>query len=335
MWVVDPVQIAGAVALDLALGDPRGWPHIARAAGELAKLYEPLATERHGRTVMSGVFFWLLVCFTMLVGYWAAYIACVMLWPPAGRLLGALVIYQAIASTDLRKHVKQVLAPLAAGDLAAAREKLSMIVGRDTAALDEAGISRAAIEAGAESLTDGVIAPLFWAVVLGPQGALIYRAANTLDSMVGHRDERYEQFGKASARIDDALNWIPARFAALCIVLAAKFIPPKRDGADETVKPRFDFRALLREARQHASPNAGWTEAAMAQALDVQLGGENSYDGVPTPGPVFNEPGRTPDTRDVAASMEITWKTSAIALAVLLACLLALHQHVFPIPFPF
>ena len=206
MWRVDPSQILVAFVLDALLGDPRGWPHIARGAGWLSAACEKLLTARLPRSVALGAAFWALVAGTMLAIYTAAHRVCSMLNPLATRALETFVIYQAIAARDLTRHVKAVIVPRASGDLAAARSRLAWIVGRDTEALGEPGISRAAIESVAESTTDAVIAPLFWSCVAGAPGALLYRAANTLDSMVGHRTEAYEKFGKASARIDDVLN---------------------------------------------------------------------------------------------------------------------------------
>ena len=173
---------------------------------------------------------------------------------------------------------------LVCSDLDAARRRLSYIVGRDTQTLDESEISRATIESVAESLVDGIVAPLFWAVIGGAPGALIYRTANTLDSMVGHRTPAYEKFGKLSARIDDLLNWVPARMCALMICLFR--IPGS-------------WRKVGREAAAHASPNAGWPEAAMAYALGVRLGGTNYYDGEPVQGPIFNGSGRAAGVSDI------------------------------------
>jgi adenosylcobinamide-phosphate synthase len=290
MWRADPSQILAAIALDLLMGDPRGWPHIARLTGKLSVRYEAVLTRRVQRGVTLGVVFWGLVTGTMFAGYTIAYWFCARLgttW-----LLNTLIIYQAIAVMDLHRHVRAVFVPLAAGNLAEARSRLAWIVGRDTETLSEPEISRAAIESVAESLTDAIVAPLFWSVIAGGPGALIYRTANTLDSMVGHRTRVYEKFGKASARIDDLLNWVPARICAifLCLFHSAHC-----------------WRAISQEAASHASPNAGWSEAAMAHALGVRLGGDNHYDGLPVHGPVFNPSGRVAGTMDIARSLKRMW----------------------------
>ena len=187
-----------------------------------------------------------------------------------GRALGAwswigvaLLAAPGIAQRSLFDHVRAVRDALASGNLEAARSAVAMIVGRDVAALDEAGVARAAIESLAESFCDGIAAPLFWLLLLGLPGIWIYKASNTADSLIGHREPRWRAFGWAAARSDDLLNLIPARIggALICLVSAS------------------GWRVLWRDARNHASPNAGWTEAAMAGALGLRLAGPVSYDG--------------------------------------------------------
>ena len=230
---------------------------------------------------------------TIFAGYTITYFLCAAIGPAATWLLNTLIIYQAIAATDLYRHVQAVLRPLGAGNLVEARSRLAWIVGRDTETLSEPEISRATIESVAESLTDGIVAPLFWWAIAGAPGALVYRTANTLDSMVGHRTDAYEKFGKASARIDDFLNWVPAR---ICAIFLCFFHAPSR------------WRAISQEASSHASPNAGWSEAAMAYALGVRLGGDNYYSGHRVCGPVFNSSGRPAGTMDIARSLTWMWR---------------------------
>jgi len=187
-----------------------------------------------------------------------------------GRMLGewnwtgiALLAAPGLAQRSLFDHVRAVRDTLASGDLDAARSAVAMIVGRDVAGLDEAGVARAAIESLAESFCDGIAAPLFWLLLLGLPGIWVYKAINTADSLIGHREERWRTFGWAAARSDDLLNLIPARIGgALICLVAAK-----------------GWRVMWRDARKHASPNAGWTEAAMAGALGLRLAGPVSYDG--------------------------------------------------------
>ena len=315
MWRVDPSQILAAIVLDALLGDPRGWPHVARGAGWLSAACEKLLTARLRRSVSLGVAFWTLVAGTMFALYAGAHRVCSALNPLAARILETLVIYQAIAARDLSRHVKAIIVPLADGDLATARNRLAWIVGRDTEALGESEISRAAIESVAESTTDAVIAPLFWSCIAGAPGALLYRAANTLDSIVGHRTDAYEKFGKPSARLDDILNWLPARICA---------------GAFCVLSPTVRWRTIRREAATHASPNAGWGEAAMAYAIGVRLGGGNFYDGERVDGPIFNAPGRAAGPADIAPSLIWMWRISGFCSAVLVALAYArktFHGH--------
>ena len=183
--------------------------------------------------------------------------------------LEILVVAVLIAQKGLYQHVKAVSAALKKDGLAGGRYAVSMIVGRDPDKLDEAGVSRAAIESCAENFSDGVVAPLFWYVVAGPIGICAYKAINTLDSMIGHRSERYLYFGRFAARLDDVVNFIPARIAGGVICIAA-FLGAKTNG-------KAAWKVMLADARKHKSPNAGWQEAAFAGALNLSLAGPRQY----------------------------------------------------------
>ncbi len=187
------------------------------------------------------------------------------------RLLTALFATPGLAQRSLYDHVAAVRAPLARGDLPTARAEVAKIVGRDTASLHESGVAAAALESLAESFNDGVVAPAFWLALAGLPGLYAYKALNTADSLIGHREPRWRAFGWAAARADDLANLIPARLAGGLIALAGG----------------GGWRTMARDARKHASPNAGWPEAAMAGALGVRLGGPVAYDGVVTARPVF------------------------------------------------
>jgi len=176
-----------------------------------------------------------------------------------------------IAQRSLHEHVADVADALEKTGAEGGREAVSHIVGRDTGALDEAGVARAAIESLAENFSDGVVAPVFWMLIAGLPGAAVYKAINTADSMIGHRTERHEAFGWAAARLDDAANLVPARLAAVLIAVAAVLMP-RASGWDA-------LRIMLRHARKHRSVNAGWPEAAMAGALDLSLAGPRQYGG--------------------------------------------------------
>ncbi len=185
----------------------------------------------------------------------------------------ALIATIGLAQRSLHQHVAAVLAALEAHDLPAARAAVGLIVGRDTAELDAEGVATAALESLAESFNDGVVAPAFWLLVGGLPGLFAYKSVNTADSLIGHREPRWRMFGWAAARTDDLMNLIPARLAGALIALAGG----------------GGWRIMRRDARRHASPNAGWPEAAMAGALNVRLGGDARYDGVPTARPTFGD----------------------------------------------
>ena len=221
-------------------------------------------------------------------------------------LLGVLA-WPFVALRSLYDHVAAVRDPLRAGDIDAARKAVSMIVGRDPAALDEAGIARAAIESLAENTSDGVVAPLFWGALFGLPGIAGYKAINTLDSMIGHRSERYEAFGWAAARIDDVVNYIPARLTGLLFALTGP-------------GPRDALLCMIRDARHHRSPNAGWPEAAMAGALGVRLCGPRAYHGELADEPWLNGGARDPAAADISRALE-AYVRAMLTIAAVLAFL--------------
>ena len=206
----------------------------------------------------------------------------------AGTLAVILIATTGLAQRSLWTHVAAVAAPLDRGELEAARTALSHTVGRDTAALDESGIAAAAIETLAESFCDGIAAPALWFLALGLPGLFAFKCISTADSMIGHREARYELFGKASALMDDALNWIPARLSAVLLSLAGG----------------GGWRIVRRDARNHLSPNAGWPESAMAGALGVTLGGGAFYDGEWTARQTLGE-GPRPAPADLRRAMRV------------------------------
>ena len=195
--------------------------------------------------------------------------------------------------------------------LEAGRRQVSQIVGRDPETLDEAGVSRAAIESLAESASDGVVAPLFWLLLGGLPGIALYKAINTADSMVGHRDERYRDFGWASARLDDLVNWIPARLTALLLAGAAFWV--------KEADPEKAWSTALRDARKHNSPNAGWPEAAMAGGLGFSLGGPRQYDGELVDLPALGDGRRDLGPADIRKAIELYAMMLNLALGITLA----------------
>ncbi len=203
---------------------------------------------------------------------------------PAPVLAGTL----GLAQRSLHDHVAAVARALEADDLPAARTAVGMIVGRDTAELDASGVAAAAIESLAESFNDGIVAPAFWLALAGLPGLYAYKAVNTADSLIGHKEPRWKAFGWAAARTDDVMNLVPARLAGALIAVAAG----------------QGWRVMFRDARHHASPNAGWPEAAMAGALGVRLGGPVAYDGLTTDRPVFGQ-GPAPTAADLRCALDI------------------------------
>jgi adenosylcobinamide-phosphate synthase len=276
-----------ALIYEAVIGYPRWlqrWvPHPVVWIGNLIGLLERLWNRASlGDGVRRGLGVLLLVVIVMLAGAVATALTLVL-----GPILLALVATVTLAQRSLHEHVAAVAAALRGGDLPGARAAVGMIVGRDTGAMDEEDVVRAAIESLAESFSDGVVAPAFWLVVGGLPGAFIYKAVNTADSMVGHREARYRAFGWASARMDDALNLVPARIAGglLCVGDAR------------------GWRAMWADAGKHDSPNAGWPEAALAGVLGVRLGGAVAYDGVAQERPVFNAGGAAPGLVDLERAL--------------------------------
>jgi adenosylcobinamide-phosphate synthase len=274
--MVTATQILGGVALDLVCGDPRWLPHPTVGIGKLASTFENFWRNAKVSLRLAGVMTWVSLVATICLLVYASISIIPSPW------IQIYWIYSLLAMRSLDDHAMAVISSLQAGDIDGARRATGMIVGRDTAELNEAEITRAVFESVAESMNDGIIAPLFWLVVGGPVGMAGYKTVNTLDSMFGYRNERYEEFGWASARMDDIANFIPARITAGLIWIAASFVPGLDAGNS--------IRATLRDARTQPSPNAGYPEAAVAGALQVQLGGVNFYGGIPSPKAFLGEP---------------------------------------------
>lgn len=261
-------QISLAVALDLLTGDPSDAFHPVRWAGRLIDLFDRLIRGRsRGR---AGGSLLVLSVIAVSLGLSHVFLGAARLSRLYRVIAGALLIYYTISFRSLERTASAVMELLEEGQLEVARKKVGEMVGRETGDLDEPGVVRATVESVAENASDGVVAPLFYAALGGPIMAVFYRVVNTLDSMVGYKSERYRDFGRASARLDDALNYIPSRLTAASF-LAAGALSGK--DADNVIK------VLRRDARKHESPNAGRPEAAMAGLLGVQLGGINYYGG--------------------------------------------------------
>ncbi|EIE50753.1 cobalamin biosynthesis protein CobD [Citreicella sp. 357] len=221
-----------------------------------------------------------------------------------GVVLTGVLSWPLIAARSLNDHVADVARPLAVGDLAGARGAVARIVGRDPTTLDTAGVGRAALESLAENASDGVVAPLVWGAVAGLPGIAAYKAINTMDSMIGHRNDRYEDFGKAAARLDDLANLIPARLTAGLLALASG-------------RPATAIAGMRRDAARHRSPNAGWPEAALAAALRVRLSGPRVYGGTIADEPWVNDGAPDPDAAAMGRGLAL-YRRTVLLCALLL-----------------
>lgn len=311
--MITPVQMAAAYIADRAIGDPAWMPHPVRLIGRAVQWLESVL---YSNSLVMGALLTL-----MVVG--STYAASYAVVAGASNHLHAfvawfIVVYLAASCLALRGLVDSVRKVLDADEITDARERLSHIVGRDTANLDMSAVRRAAIESLAENASDGVIAPMFYLALGGAPLALAYKAASTLDSMVGYNNDRYGLFGRASARLDDALNFIPARITGALICLGAGIVT----GGEAM---RRSFSVMLRDGDKHKSPNAGVPEAAMAGAIDARLGGPSSYGGVIVEKPYIGD-GDDAITPDAAsAAVRIVEAASDIA-AILLIGLVALLE---------
>lgn len=269
----DPLIILLALLLDLVVGDPHWLPHPVVAIGRLIHVLDSGLRCSWLNERLAGVLLLVVVVVTSAGTTWILLRAFTALLPLAGWLAVVIVSSTCLAVRSLHKESARVAAALQAGDLPMARRCLSYIVGRDTDRLEEQEIWRAVVETVAENTSDGIIAPLFWLTIGGPVAAMAYKAVSTLDSMVGYRNRRYIRMGWASARMDDLLNYIPARLSALLLIVAAPLAGCSASGA---------ARITLRDRLKHPSPNSGHPEAAAAGALRVRLGGAASYSGTPS-----------------------------------------------------
>jgi adenosylcobinamide-phosphate synthase len=302
--------VLAGFALDCVLGDPEFSLHPVRLLGSCASRSESFWRRRLGLHA-AGAMAWITVVGSASLVAFLLPRAAFRIHPLAGLCLDAFFVWASIAPRDLARHALRVRRVLLKGDLPGARLAVSNLVGRDTAGLDEAGVARACVESVAESSVDGVAAPLFWALVLGPWAAFAYRAVNTLDSMFGHKNERYLHFGRFSALADDAATFLPARIAALITVPCAALL-----GLDA----KSALRVLARDRLKHESPNSGHPEAVFAGALGTRLGGMAVYGGESIDHPVMGDGNRPADPGMIGEAVALMY-AQAIALLALGAVL--------------
>jgi adenosylcobinamide-phosphate synthase len=304
------VIVVAAVLLDLLLGDPRWFPHPVVLIGRLISFLESQLRRLVANERLAGVLLLVLtLAVTVTVG-WGVVAGADRLHPLAGIAVATVLAWSCLAARSLHRESGLVAQALAKDDLPTARRALSFIVGRDTAGLEAPEIWRGAVETVAENSSDGVIAPLCYLLLGGPVLALAYKAANTLDSMVGYQNDRYRYFGWASARFDDLVNFLPARLTGLLMALAA---PPLG------LSGRAAWRTMRRDGGNHASPNSGIPEAAAAGALGVQLGGTNVYFGQPVAKPTIGEPLKPLDASAWQGAVRLMYGAEALLLAGWLA----------------
>lgn len=296
-----------AVSMDLLMGDPNVRWHPVRWIGRWIEFAENILRKIGWDGYAGGI---LLTISTIL----ACSAPALLIWKFSGPIkifAGAGILYFSIALGQLIRESRRIRSALERGRLDDARIGVSGICGRDTLALDADGLSRATIESVSENTVDGFTAPLFYAALFGPVGAWVYRIVNTLDSMVGHKDEKYSRFGWASARLDDALNFIPARLTALIMAIASPLIRGKIGSSIKTV---------FRFSRLHPSPNAGWPESAAAGALGIRLGGPAFYSGELTDKPYLGDGPHQPSPTAIG---QINRLAVAAGLIFAAACLIA------------
>jgi adenosylcobinamide-phosphate synthase len=314
--------LLAALALEPLLGEPRGpftkLPHPVRLIGRLVGLLDRKLNredrseaDRRGRGILLVLFVSLLAVSAGAAGTWLSRHV------PFGWVPELALMISLLAQRSLFRHVRRVGEALREGGIEAGRAQVAHIVGRDVRGLDHHGVARAAIESCAENFSDAVVAPVFWYVLFGLPGMLVYKVINTMDSMIGYRSERYLAFGWAAARLDDAVNLIPARLAGLYLAGAAFALPD----AD----PARGLRTMIEDAGKHRSPNAGWPEAAMAGALGLSLAGPRRYLGIVVNDPWIGDGTALATARDVIRALSLfaaacvinAFTMAALALAVM------------------
>ncbi|RUM37204.1 MAG: cobalamin biosynthesis protein CobD [Desulfobulbus sp.] len=314
--------LLSACLLDLLIGDPHWLPHPVRLIGRFCEKTEaltrslPLSEKSMGRLSVVGVLLLTLFANTCVL------FLCSLFFYPLFWIVATVLMYTTIAARDLVRHASEVYVALGS-DLATARLKVGKIVGRDTSCLDEQAIICACVESVAENMSDGVIAPLFWAtagalagfaaggiwpVVCAVLAAMVYKAINTMDSMFGYKNEQYFEFGSCPARLDDLVNYLPARISAATLVVAALFWGTSRRS----------LATVLRDHDKHASPNAGWPEAAVAGALGIQLGGDSWYFGTCCHKPYLGDDVRSPVAEDIIRANRLMLTASFFCLLLFL-----------------
>lgn len=320
MGIRNVIAMGAGFALDLVVGDPQGWPHPVRLIGKqiefeegivrkhvLAELDEAWPLDRAQTEKLCGAALTADVVLASPVATWALLKICGRFSPWLALGVEGFLCYQLLATRSLRDESMKVHDALEAGDLQGARTACGMIVGRDTEVLDEEGLAKAAVETVAENTSDGVVAPLLFMGLGGAPAAMAYKAVNTLDSMIGYKNERYANLGWAAAKLDDIVNIVPARVSGALMCAAAALSGLDAQGA---------WRVFKRDRLNHTSPNSAHTEAACAGALGVQLGGRHRYFGEYVEKPTIGDNARKVEPADIVRANELMYATAALGLVV-------------------
>lgn len=307
--------------LDLLFGDPHWLPHPIRLIGSLIAKLEKLNRKElsDGQKFLRG--FAMTVIVVVLTIAVAALIlkGAYVLHPAIGCAVESIMTYQILATKCLKTESMKVYAELQKHDLAAARKAVSMIVGRDTEALDETGVAKAAIETVAENASDGVIAPMIYLAIGGPVLGFAYKAVNTMDSMVGYKNETNLYFGRFAAKLDDVVNFIPSRIAAFLMVVVS-FLPGKKFSGLRA------WRIWRRDSHNHASPNSAQTESACAGSLGIELAGDASYFGKIVKKPTIGDATRPVEVEDIRRANCLLYRMAFLCEAICLVCLYVLSD---------
>lgn len=335
--MIGPLQLVLAFFLDLAIGDPRWLPHPVRILGRcitgLESLLRPRPASRSAER-RAGVFLVLLILLPTFLITFFILIILFLLPGTAGNIIGmAIAVYitaTTLAGRELISSAKSVISDVRDGNITRARLNLGMIVGRDTQNLPANEILKAVMETLAENLSDGFIAPLFYLAIGGLPLAMVYKAANTLDSMVGYKNDTYRDFGWAAARFDDIANYLPARLTGVLISVAFFSVMLYKNTFRAFAATRYSLTTMFRDGSKHPSPNSGIPEAAMAGALGIRMGGPTSYGGIVVDKPYIGE-ARTKETAEdylAASEMAVAVSKITVLLGITFAVFILLARRV-------
>ncbi len=311
--------------LDLMIGDPEGLPHPVRWIGGLISFLEGKLNDREKSPGILRARGFILVLITVALPALVCGIVSAAVYGinmTAGMILESIITFCMLSCRSLYKESMKVYRALSSKDLNAARKAVSMIVGRDTGSLDREGVIRAAVETVAENTSDGVTAPLFYLALGGPVLGVIYKSVNTMDSMIGYKDERYRDFGFFAAKLDDILNFIPSRISALIMILASAI-----GGRDYDC--RNAFKIFVRDRYKHSSPNSAQCESVCAGALKIRLAGPASYFGKRVDKPYIGDPLREVESEDIFRADRLMVITAVIFFLISEALLIAAAWFLF------